>query len=146
MTFPDAAAYRAWWGQHPAFAGSDVDPADLDEYAAHDLVGSKPSLRSSVVARAVREDGMDVFDPDDADQLSTPAVFLCAPRGMVDDPHPMQPLPLVQAWAAGDPDRRRAVSVPDVNHFTIVLGRSGAATVADEIAREAGRIPAGGSS
>jgi hypothetical protein len=46
----------------------------------------------------------------------------------------MQPLALVRQWAAGDPDRRRAVEVPDVNHFTIVLGRHGAEAVAGEIA------------
>jgi hypothetical protein len=111
-----------------------VDPVDLDEYAAHDLVGSAPSLRSSVVPRAVHDDGLDVFEPGDADRLAVPAVFLCAPRGMVDDPHPMQPLPLVQAWAAAEPTRRRALPVPDVNHFTVVLGRFGAAQVADAIA------------
>jgi pimeloyl-ACP methyl ester carboxylesterase len=134
MTFPDQAAYRAWWAEHPAFAGADIDPADLDDYASHDLVGTEPELRSSVKAEVVRDDGLDVFDPRDADRLALPAVFLCAPRGMVDDPDPMQPLSLVQQWAARDPDRRRAIQVPDVNHFTIVLGRRGAAVVADEIA------------
>lgn len=134
MTFPDQAAYRAWWAEHPAFAGTDIDPADLDDYAGHDLVGAEPELRSSVKAEVVRDDGFDVFDPGDAEQLALPAVFLCAPRGMVDDPNPMQPLSLVQEWAARDPDRRRAIQVPDVNHFTIVLGRRGAAVVADAIA------------
>jgi hypothetical protein len=134
MTFPDPAAHRAWWSEHPAFAAADIDPADLDDYAAHDLVGSPPEFRSSVTAQVVRDDGRDLFEPRDAQRLTVPAVFLCAPRGMVDDPHPMQPLALVRQWAAGEPDRRRAVEVPDVNHFTIVLGRHGAEAVAGEIA------------
>ena len=46
MTFPDVAAYQAWWAQHPAVANADVDPADLDAYAAYDLVGEPPRLRS----------------------------------------------------------------------------------------------------
>jgi pimeloyl-ACP methyl ester carboxylesterase len=135
MTFPDGAGYRAWWGEHPAFAGTDIDPGNLDAYAAHDLVGSAPELRSSVNPQVVRDDGVDLFKVSDALRLTVPAVFLCAPRGMVDDPHPMQPLSLVQDWAARDPDHRRAIEVPDVNHYSIALGRHGAAMVADEIAR-----------
>jgi hypothetical protein len=54
---------------------------------------------------------------------------------MTDDPNPMQPLELVQAWAAADPERRRALQVPDVNHYTIVLGRRGAEAVAAEVLR-----------
>jgi pimeloyl-ACP methyl ester carboxylesterase len=135
MTFPDGAAYRAWWGEHPAFAGADIDPRNLDAYAAHDLVGEAPQLRSSVNPQVVRDDGVDLFEVTDAMRLTVPAVFLCAPRGMVDDPHPMQPLALVQDWAARDPERRRAIEVPDVNHYSIALGRRGAAMVADQIAR-----------
>jgi pimeloyl-ACP methyl ester carboxylesterase len=139
MTFPDVAAYRAWWAEHPALASGDIAAADLDEYAAHDLVGEPPELRSSVNPQVVRDDGIDLFQTTDARELTTRAVLMCAPRGMVDDPNPMQPLALVQDWAAADPDRRRAVAVPDVNHYTIALGASGAAAVADEIARAVSR-------
>jgi lipase len=52
---------------------------------------------------------------------------------MVNDPNPMQPLELVRAWAAEDPERRRAFQVPDVNHYTITLGAAGAAAVAAEV-------------
>jgi pimeloyl-ACP methyl ester carboxylesterase len=133
MTFPDWEDYRAWWAAHPAFGDSDVDPAELAEYADHDLEGEPPELRSSVNPEAVRADSIDVFAARDAQALAVPAVVLCAPRGMVDDPNPMQPLPLVQAWAADDPQRRRAVEVPDCNHYTIALGRHGARVVAGEI-------------
>jgi pimeloyl-ACP methyl ester carboxylesterase len=135
MTFPDRAAYRAWWGQHPALAGGDIEPADLDEYADHDLVGEPPQLRSSVNPQAVRDDGVDLFDTSDARALAVPAVLLCAPRGLLDDPKPMQPLSVVEAWAAADPERRRALQVPDVNHYTIALGRRGAEAVAAEVLR-----------
>lgn len=135
LTFPDAGAYRAWWAKHPAFARGDIDPRDLDEYAHHDLAGEPPNLRSSVNPQVVRDDGLELFEPHDAAALSLPAVLLCAPRGMVDDLNPMQPLHSAKRWAAGDPANRRAVQVPGVNHFTIVLGRAGAQAVADEIAR-----------
>jgi len=145
MTFPDAAAYRAWWAAHPAVAGADVSPADLDEYADHDLVDATPGVRSAVNPhvvpdapgvrsavnpQVVRDDGLDLFGAPDAPRLTVPAVLLCAPRGMVDDPNPMQPLAAVRAWADADPARRRAVPVPDVNHYTIAWGAHGAAAVA----------------
>jgi pimeloyl-ACP methyl ester carboxylesterase len=135
MTFADQAAYRAWWGEHPAIAAGDVAPDDLEHYADHDLIGLPPQLRSSVNPEAVRLDGTDVFRIPDASAVTVPARLLCAERGLVDDPNPMQPLELVSAWAAADPGQRQAVPVPDVNHYTITLGRRGAAVVADELRR-----------
>jgi pimeloyl-ACP methyl ester carboxylesterase len=135
MTFPDRAAYREWWAAHPAFANGDVDRAQLNEYADYDLVGEPPELHSSVNPEAVRQDGVDLFATADARSLQTPAVLLCAPRGLIDDPNPMQPLALVREWQAQDPERRRAIQVPDVNHYTIAVGRRGSKAVAAEIVR-----------
>jgi pimeloyl-ACP methyl ester carboxylesterase len=134
MTFDSLAAYQAWWAAHPAVVNADVSRADLDAYAAHDLAGEPPLLRSSITPEVVRDDGLDLFGEPDAPRLTVPAVFLCAPRGMVDDPHPMQPLADVEAWAAGDPQRRRAVLVPDTNHYSIAWSAHGARAVADAIA------------
>ncbi len=137
MTFESLAAYQAWWAAHPAVAHADVSRADLDAYAAHDLAGEPPRMRSSITPAVVRHDGLDLFGEPDAAQLTVPAVFLCAPRGMVDDPNPMQPLADVETWAAGDPQRRRAVLVPDTNHYSIAWSAHGARAVADAIARAA---------
>jgi pimeloyl-ACP methyl ester carboxylesterase len=133
MTFESVDAYVEWWRAHPAISGSDIEPEVLRGYATHDLVGEPPALRSSVNPDVLRPDGSDVLRSDDAHRLALPAVLLCAPRGMVDDPNPMQPLELVRAWAAEDPERRRALQVPDVNHYTITLGAAGAAAVAAEV-------------
>jgi pimeloyl-ACP methyl ester carboxylesterase len=135
MTFPDVAAYQAWWAEHPAVAGADVDRADLDAYAAYDLVGEPPELRSGITPQVVRDDGLDLFGDPDAARVTVPSLFLCAPRGMVNDPHPMQPLRDVEAWASQDPGRRQAIEVPDTNHYTIAWGARGAAVVAHQIAR-----------
>jgi pimeloyl-ACP methyl ester carboxylesterase len=135
MTFPDVAAYQAWWAEHPAVSGADVDRADLDAYAAYDLVGEPPELRSGITPQVVRDDGLDLFGDPDAARVTVPSLFLCAPRGMVNDPHPMQPLRDVEAWASRVPGRRQAIEVPDTNHYTIAWGARGAAAVADQIAR-----------
>jgi pimeloyl-ACP methyl ester carboxylesterase len=133
MTFESVDAYADWWRAHPAISGSDVDPDLLRRYVSHDLVGEPPAFRSSVNPDVLTPDGSDVLRSDDAHRLALPAVLLCAPRGMVNDPNPMQPLELVSAWAAEDPARRRALQVPDVNHYTITLGAAGAAAVAAEV-------------
>jgi len=133
MRFTDLDAYVGWWSEHPSIAGSDIDPAVLRAYAEHDLIGTAPELRSSVNADALEPDGGDVLRCTDARELTLPAVLLCAPRGMLNDDNPMQPVKLVREWAAQDADRRRAAPVPDTNHYTIVLGAAGAATVAAEV-------------
>ena len=133
MTFESLDGYVAWWREHPAIAGSDIDPETLRHYASHDLVGEPPALRSSVNPDVLAPDGSDVLRSDDAHRLTLPAVLLCAPRGMGNDPNPMQPLELACAWADEDASQRRALQVPDVNHYTITLGAAGAAAVAAEV-------------
>jgi pimeloyl-ACP methyl ester carboxylesterase len=134
LTFATRSEYVSWWRRHPAFAGGDVADADLVSYADHDLVGEPPALRSSVSEAAVRGDAADLFEMGEpAHRLAVPATLMCAPRGLLDEPNPMQPLALVQEWAAKAPERRRAMPVPDVNHYTITLGRRGARVVASEV-------------
>jgi pimeloyl-ACP methyl ester carboxylesterase len=137
MTFPDREAYRAWWARHPAVAAGDVAAEDLARYADHDLAGTPPQMHSRVNPEVIRPDGADLFATPGARVVAGPATLLCAERGMVDDPHPMQPLSTVQAWTDADPDHRRAVPVAGVNHYTITLGARGAAAVAQEIRRAA---------
>jgi pimeloyl-ACP methyl ester carboxylesterase len=133
LVFTDRAAYRDWWSQHPAVRGADIDPDDLAAYADHDLIGPEGKMRSAVNPDSVAADGRDVLEASAADALAAPAVLLCAPRGLANEPNPMQPLELVQGWADADPARRRGLEVADTNHYSIVLGRRGAGAVADEI-------------
>jgi pimeloyl-ACP methyl ester carboxylesterase len=138
MRFESREQYRDFWRAHPALSNGDVDDADIVAYADYDLVGEAPSLRSSVSEDAVREDGADLFTQGaDAQRLTVPATLLVAPRGLLDDPRPMHPVALARAWEAGAPEARRAIEVPDVNHYTIALGARGARTVADAIAEAA---------
>ena len=126
---------RAWRRRHPALGGDDVDAGTLRAYAEHDLVGVAPELAPSASREAIAVDAAEVAAAGaDAAALRVPARLLVAPRGMLDGPDPLQPLALAQAWAAADPARRGVTLVPDVNHYTIVMGRPGAAAVADAIA------------
>jgi lipase len=134
MRFSSPDEYRDWWRAHPALAGSDVDDHDLNAYADYDLVGTAPELRSAVVEEAVRADAADLFaQGEDAARLTVPTMLLVAPRGLQGEPPPMQPLPLAREWEAGAPQLRTATEVPDVNHYTIVLGAAGAREVAGAV-------------
>ena len=140
MRFATREDYYDFWRAHPALAAAtDVEDSDVVGYADYDLVGEEPELRSSVSEDAVRGDAADLFEVgDDAARLAVEAALLVAPRGLQDEPHPMQPFPLAREWEAGDPVRRRAIEVPDVNHYTIVLGAHGARTVAQAVLEAAG--------
>jgi pimeloyl-ACP methyl ester carboxylesterase len=134
LRFATPEAYYDWWRAHPALADSDVPDPDLQAYADNDLVGAPPELRSAAREEAVRQDGADVLlGDDDAGRLTVPATLLCAPFGLQGEPNPMQPLELVRTWVDGRPDRRIGRQVPEVNHYTIVLGSAGAAAVADAV-------------
>jgi pimeloyl-ACP methyl ester carboxylesterase len=144
MTFRSRQAYHDWWRAHPAFAGSAVNDEDLIAYADHDLVGQPPALRSSVGEEVVRADGAELLEiGKPAHRLEVPAELLCAERGMVDDPNPLQPPALAEPWAAAAPQSRRTVRISSVNHYTIVMGEAGASAVAQAIVR-ALQSPAGG--
>lgn len=133
LVFTDRPAYRDWWSKHPAISTADIDPDDLAAYADHDLIGPDGEMRSAVNPDSVAADGRDVLEASAADALAVPAVLLCAPRGLANEPNPMQPLDLVQRWADADPEHRRGLQVANTNHYSIVLGRRGAAAVAAEI-------------
>ena len=132
--FPTREAYRDWWRAHPALRGAGVADRDLVPYADHDLTGADQELRSSVVEEAVRADADEVLSIGEAaHRLEVPATLLCAPRGLFDEPNPMQPLDLVRDWAAEVPHQRKAMQVPDTNHYTLMFGERGARTVAETV-------------
>ena len=143
LEFATREEYHRWWRSHPAFAGGEVADEDLIAYADHDLGGEPPHLRSTVAKDAVRADAHELSEiGKPALRLNVPVEMLRAPRGLQNDPHPMIPAELAAAWAQADPGRRRVGEVADVNHYTIVMGATGARAVAQAIVRAAAN-PAG---
>ncbi|MGK4580963.1 alpha/beta fold hydrolase [Kitasatospora sp. HPMI-4] len=134
MTFPDQEAYLAFWRGLPAFAGEWI--ADYDAYALRDLTGTGGELRSSCVPEAIREDGRQVLLDADVTgaihRLPCPAELLWAERGLQDE---LQGLydPVRLKNAALDPARVVQSPVPGTNHYTILMGRQGAAVVAGRL-------------
>jgi len=143
MTFPDHATYQGFWKQHPAFAGGQWSQAVAD-YAAYDLTGEEPELRPSASLEAVRQDSMDLYGggallPALAELaapagLGKPVTLLTAPRGLMNETPGLYSPAEIRRWKSEMP----AVTireVPDVNHYTIVMGEAGAGAVAHEMRR-----------
>jgi lipase len=137
MTFASADDCVRWWQQHPALQGSDVDPQALRAYVERDLGAGEPgALRSAVREEAVGADAEEITGIGGwARRLTRPARLLCAERGLLGEPSPMQPLELARGWAAEGP-QRSAELVAGTNHYTLTLGARGAAHVAGAIRQE----------
>lgn len=124
--------YRDWFRGHPAFARDWTSEAE--EYADYDL--PEAPGRPSADPEVVESDQIDmVHGTAFAEALEKPMprrVFLHASRGFTDDPPGLYPQATVDAYAARWPDLDIR-PVPDVNHYTIVLSRRGAAAVAQAV-------------
>lgn len=125
-------SYRDWFRRHPAFA-RDWTP-EVEEYADYDLPDDPG--RPSTDPEAVEADQLDMLGSsafaEAVEHPRHPRAFLHAPRGFADDPPGLYPQPTVDAFAARWPDLD-VRPVPDVNHYTIVLSRRGAAAVAQTV-------------
>jgi hypothetical protein len=134
QTFPSTEAYLDFWRAHPALAGHWT--ADVEAYARYDLTGEAGSMRSRVAEAVVSPDSRDVLtDKPFADalgRLTQPTPLLTAPAGFLGDPPGLLAPDLVAVWAERVP-YLRPQTVPDVNHYTILFDRQGAAAVARAI-------------
>ncbi len=134
MTFESREAYREFWRAHPAM-GSLWGPA-VQAYVDYDLVGEPPLMRSSCRGAAMRTDGAQVADHAAAAaalrRVAVPITFLRAERGLLDAPPPLYTEEVVARWSTGSPpvDAR---TVPDSNHYSVLLGARGAAAISEAV-------------
>lgn len=133
MVFESRAAYREFWKQHPCFA---TDWSNyVEAYVDYDLVGEVPTLKSGVNKNAILKDVetqlMSDLLPEALEAVALPVRFVKAPRGMVNE-DPLYADDAIDHWAARIKDVSLGV-IDDVNHFTIVISKKGAAAVGAEI-------------
>jgi len=134
LTFATDEDYLNVFRAHPAF--TEWNP-DMEAYVRYDVTGEPGALRSRVVEAAVRQDGREILTRAAHftaawEALSLPTLLLTAPAGLFG-----QPPGLLDA-ALDDARRRRpdipVETVPDANHYTLLLDPRYAATVARRIA------------
>ncbi|KUJ38491.1 Tropinesterase [Streptomyces sp. MBT84] len=128
MRFNDREAYRDHWRAHPAFA--DWSPA-VEAYVDYDLTGDPGELRSKASADAVRDDSVDLYTGGAAAgawaRLRHEVQFLRAEFGM------LGALPGLYQDPAPIAARMPVRTVDGSNHYTILLGTHGAASVAETL-------------
>ncbi len=135
MTFASREAYFDFWRAHPALGA--FWSKDLERHFEYDLVGEPPALRTSVRKDAILGDSQSQLDDDVASRslaaMHGPVRFLRAPRGILSDA-PLYPEQRLLDWSSRVRDFSWT-TVDDTNHYTILLGQSGARAVAHEILR-----------
>lgn len=133
MTFPTREAYRDFWRPHPALA--EAWSPYFEQYVDYDLVGEPPALRASTrkeaLLRDVRTQLVEDLVPRSLRQIRCPVRFLRAPRGIMNDKALYAEDKL--ARAAAGMSQFTSATVPDVNHYTILLSERGARAVAADI-------------
>jgi lipase len=123
-TFATRDDYISMWRRHPAFAAAWN--ADIEAYVDYDLepASAPDAVRSVVSAEAVRIDGRELLVDGPtrtaADRVQIPMRLLRAPRGLLDD-GPLIPQEVLDEFLAAH-SGIRAETVPDTNHYTILLG------------------------
>jgi lipase len=134
QTFASTEAYLDFWRAHPALA--DHWTPDVEAYARYDLTGEPGNMRSRVAEAVLSPDGRDVLMEkpfaEALGRLTQPTPLLTAPTGFLGEPPGLLPPDLVDVWAERVP-YLRPQRVPDVNHYTILFDRQGAAAVARAI-------------
>lgn len=134
MTFESRQAYRDFWKVHPAFTkGWNVA---LDEYVDFDLRGVAPSMSASSNGKAVEEDSEDLFVSDlishTLENLEEDVLMLRAVRGLQNEETPLYPEEILNAGLIKYP-RIKVITVPDTNHYDILLSQNGAVACANLI-------------
>lgn len=121
-TYPTRAAYREFWAAHPAFTSGLGEY--IESYIDYDIEPAGSGFASSVSVDRVREDAIDMFDPQVLTPallaLRHPAIFLRAPRGLLDQPEALYSPAVVARWT-DELALLSAHDVDDVNHYTIMF-------------------------
>jgi lipase len=134
MNFESHESYRDYWKIHPAFKGG-WNPA-IDEYVDFDLRGTAPSMSPSTNARAVEEDSEDLFSSDlishTLENLKKEVLMLRAVRGLQNEDTPLYPENILNV-ALGKYPQINVITVPDTNHYSILLSQKGATACANLI-------------
>jgi pimeloyl-ACP methyl ester carboxylesterase len=128
--YPTRQAYVDFWKAHPALQ-QDWN-TDIEAYLDYDLEPVEGGFRSRVKAEAVLADSREVAQPAVTaaalSGLRCGIALVRAPRDLLDRPFPLIPQLVVDEWQGRLPGLS-AQLVEDVNHYTLMFGERGTATI-----------------
>ena len=135
MEFESVDAYREFWQRNPSFTQRGWN-SGLDRYIEHDLQGEPRHLRPATDPEAVARDSEDLWGGNECEAALHMAVsevlMLRAPRGLQNDVPGLYPEARIAELEAAFP-QLRIVTIPDTNHYDLVLSAEGAKLCAAEI-------------
>lgn len=134
----DVAGYtEEFWRGHPAFADDWSD--ELDAYIAYDLVPDGDVLRSATSTELMGDDVVDMNTgtalPEALAALSAPTLFITVPRGLQNETPGLYAPAHLEKLLAAYPTVRH-VHLDDLNHYTVVMSRRGAAALGELVRAE----------
>lgn len=142
MRFDSVADYLDFWRDHPAFAGEWT--AELETYFAYDLVPVETQLRSATSLETTTDDTIDMNTGtglrDALDSLAEwgrPVTMISVPRGLRDEMPGLYAPEHLERMLERFPVVRH-VALPDLNHYTVVMGERGAAALGEVLRAELG--------
>ena len=128
--WPDRVSYRSMWTEHPAFAG--LWTPEIERYVLSDLIECAGGFRSRVDVTAVRQDGAELLVDDEVRGLlarRTVETSIVRAIAGIDG----SPPPLISDEQVARFERHRWRTVPETNHYSILIGDAGASVVAEEL-------------
>jgi pimeloyl-ACP methyl ester carboxylesterase len=121
-TFATVEEYLAFWRNHPALKSAWDE--DVDAFVRSDFVADENGVRCVVKQKAAVSDIQDVMLDrltwSSVTRVRAPVRLLRAERGLFDD-DPVIPLAELDEFLRDQP-HISVEMVPDVNHFTLVMG------------------------
>jgi pimeloyl-ACP methyl ester carboxylesterase len=130
QSWPEPDSYLEMWQSHPAFAAG-LTP-EMKMYVMDDLVRGEGGWVSKVSEEAVRTDGADLLLDAEVrsslDRQTHPITMIRAERGILAQPTPLIPAEQVKRYR-----QHRWITVPESNHYDVLMGEAGAQAVATAI-------------
>jgi pimeloyl-ACP methyl ester carboxylesterase len=136
QVFPTCQSYLDFWRSHPALR--EEWNTDLEAYLNYDLEPTGGGFVSRAQREPVRSDGADILSQSSViatalKGLTCPIVLVRAPRNLVNQTPPLYPDEVVEKWRSLLGEFTDEI-VEDTNHYTLMFGERGAATLAGYVA------------
>jgi len=133
QTYPSREVYRQFWRTQPHFPAEDWSPW-VEAFLDYEIGGEPPELRPKAAEDAVKADLMEGLQSEQIaarlKAIRVPVLMVRAPAGFVPGAPPLFPDAMIEPMRRLVPDIDDEV-IAGTTHYTVVMGMTGAARIAD---------------